>query len=83
MYKKIYDANGILTNPITKDSPFVNAGTSRSQRRAKQRPFNNSNKLSNVVTRIGTTKQGRGIFLRYIQEVQSIGRKRIVHFKSA
>lgn len=41
MYTKKYDENGLLTNPITKEKPFVNIGENREQRRFMQRKSNN------------------------------------------
>lgn len=40
MYIKKYDENGLVTNPITKENPYLTHGN-RSQRRQKQRKSNN------------------------------------------
>lgn len=32
-YKKQYDDNGAVSNPITKDNPYINQHPNRSQRR--------------------------------------------------
>ena len=81
MYKKQM-LNGICINPITKETPFINEGKNRFERRKqKQRMFNNSSSTSNIVTRIGTTKKGHGIFVRYTKSLQKVKNRIIVHFK--
>lgn len=72
-YIKQVDANGIVTNPITKEQPFltVNSNRSRENRRAnKPRFFGNHKGVS-----ITTTKQ-----YAYFRMVQIIGKKRIEHY---
>ncbi len=56
-YKKIFE-NGILTNPITKDNPYVQFSSKKTQ--PKQRKKNNRKGNGTLVTRIGTFS-----FLKY------------------
>jgi hypothetical protein len=53
MYVKKYDENGICTNPITKDKPFINEP--REPKLPKQRKHNNTQGVRCIVTRIGDT----------------------------
>lgn len=50
MYIKKYDNNGLVTNPITKEQPYINSGMNRKQRRITQRKSNNRKGDGLVVT---------------------------------
>lgn len=50
MYVKKYDENGLLTNPITKEKPYITI-SNRREKRFKQRKCNNRKGTGMVVYR--------------------------------
>lgn len=72
-YRKVYE-NGVLTNPITKDNPYIVSGK---QDKRKFRKSNNSKGVNLVVAKIGTLS-----FVKYLMVKQlgnNIGKRLIVH----
>lgn len=67
---------------ITKERPYIVSGENRRARRLRQRPFNNSKGKGLIVTRIGQTKKGHGLFWKVSKTIQLIGDKPVVHFKT-
>lgn len=77
MYVKKYDSNGLLTNPITKEQPFLNRGDNRKSRRLLKFPQRKSNNKAGsgcVVTRIGAMT-----FTRYQIVKQHFADRTIIH----
>lgn len=67
MYVKKFDAQGNLTNPITKENPFVNKDV-----KVKKRKERIKSKM--IVSRVGKT------FYKYSVTLQRIGNKTIEHY---
>ena len=64
-YVKIYDANGEVTNPITKHNPHLNVSMSRSQRKeAIGSKRHRGNNKGNAIVVVGTVK-----YFKYLQVI--------------
>ena len=74
MYVKKFDENGIVTNPITKNRPFLNSGDNRKTRRFNQRKSNNRKGDGQVIAQIGVTS-----FVRYRIVKQHVPGAVIIH----
>ena len=71
-YVRINDEFGVLTNPITKDKPYI-SGASQKEK-SKPRKSNNSKGLGLVIAQIGKLS-----FAKYRIVKQQIGNRLIVH----
>lgn len=82
-YKKLYDQDGKLINPITKTSPLITKFPNRRQRRdmalrMNKPPKNNKKGIRLIVTNIGKSK-----FIKTYVEKQKIGNKVVEHYRLA
>lgn len=78
-YVKLYDANGICTNPLEKTYPSNMFPNRRARRnmllRSTNFPTNNKKGIKLIVSNIG-----RGVFTKYKAILQTIGNKQITHY---
>lgn len=72
-YVKEYDANGVVTNPITKDNPYLHQYPNRKARKNRQPRFMGNNKGVNLLL------MGKFGEFKYLKVMQRIGNKVIFH----
>ncbi len=68
-YVKKYDSNGVVSNPVTRSTPYSTIGNNRSERRTKETRFiGNGNNFHLSVNRTS----------KYIRKVQHIKASRVI-----
>ncbi len=80
-YRKQYDENGILTNPITKIKSYLHPFPNRRVRKAMVKnnfPKNNKKGIRLIVTPI-INSEGKREFVKTYVSLQKIGNKTIQH----